>query len=245
MPSLKTLQRGFVGSAYGAIDPRFAAAVRGGGRLSAREAVDVYRRGYPARLSEALGETFEACWRVLGDEDFLRDCAAFARAVPSVSHNLSDYGRAFPAFLLRRHRAHAPFIADLAALEWEFKNLFHEAPREGLSPSALAAAAKDASAFVLGPHRLLSFGHRVHAIWRRDRADETPLKKADWTGAERVLLHKGGSRTLTAPEAAALAALARGKPLGKALAGARGLDEPATRGLFEFLAVSGLVAEVR
>jgi hypothetical protein len=240
LPSLKALQAGFVASAYGAVSPRFAAAVTGGGRLSAREAVDVYRRGYPARMSEALGETFEACWRVLGDADFLKDCAAYARSVPSVTHNLSDYGRTFPAFLLKRHRAHAPFIADLAQLEWEFKNLFHEKPAE----SGSAAAAHGGSTFVLAPHRLLSFGHRVHAIWRRDRDDDSPLRKADWTGAERILLHKKGSRVLSAAEAKALASLAKGRPLADALEKS-GLDEDGTRAFFEFLGGAGLVAEVR
>lgn len=240
MPSLKALQAGFVASAYGAVSPRFASAVTGGGRLSPREAVDVYRRGYPARMTEALGETFEACWRVLGDADFLKDCAAYARSVPSVTHNLSDYGRTFPAFLLKRHRSHAPFIADLALLEWEFKNLFHEKAAEAGS----AAGAHGGSIFVLAPHRLLSFDHRVHAIWRRDRDDASPLKRADWAGAERVLLHKKGSRVLSAAEAKAFSGLAKGRPLADALARS-GLDEAATRDFFAFLAAAGLVAEVR
>lgn len=244
MPSLKALQSAFVASAYGTVSPRFAASVTGGGRLSAREAVDVYRRGYPARLSEALGETFESCWRVLGDEDFLKDCAVYARSVPSVSHNLSDYGRSFPAFLLKRRRSHAPFIADLARLEWEFKELFHEAAPEALEPAALAAAATESSRFVVGPHRLLSFKHRVHAIWRRDRGDEKPLRKSDWTGAELVLLHKRGSRVLSAPEAKAFAALSKGKTLAESL-GKSGLDEAGTGAFFAFLAEARLLESVR
>src|SRR4051812_47348056 len=119
MPSrLEEIQNGFVQSAFGGITAAFAGSVKGGGKLTPAEAVGVYRDGYPARMTEALGETFEACWRVLGDEDFLEACRIYSRAAPSVSHNLSDYGGSFPEFLDDRFKKQAPFIKDLAVLEW-------------------------------------------------------------------------------------------------------------------------------
>lgn len=252
MPSpLERLQRGFTASAFGELDADFVAAVRGGGKLAPAAAVGVYREGYPARLSEALGETFEACWRALGDEDFLDACRTFARRVPSRSHNLSDYGEGFPEFLLERHGAHAPFIGDLGRLEWAYKNLFHAAPHAGLTPAALAGSADGGSVLVFGSARaLLSFSHRVRGLWLRDRADDTPLTPADWSGPESVLLYKNGgsrvfSRALSGPEAAALSGLIAGRPLAEALAAAEGLDEAAATALFAFLSESGLVAEVR
>lgn len=247
---LKELQRRFTASAFGAIDPAFAGAVSGGGKLTSREAVGVYRKGYPARLSEALGETFEACWRVLGDEDFLKACEAYARSTPSVSHNLSDYGATFPDFLLKRFKAHAPFIADLARLEWAFKELFHAAPHAAAGPQRLADA-HDGSVLVFGSAvRLLPAKHAVHAIWKRDRADDRPLKPADWRGPEAVLLYKRGgnevfSTVLAAPDAAALTALMAGRPLAASLAGAKGLDENGAGRLFSFMASAGLIAELR
>ena len=249
---LAEAQRDFVASVLGArVLPAFADSVTGGGRLGPAAAVGVYRRAYPARMSEALGETFEACWRVLGDAAFLAACADYARAIPSVSADLSDYGRGFPDFLLARHGADAPFVADLGRLEWEFKELFHARAHAGLEPGALAATAGPRSGLVFGEaFKVLSFGHRVAAIRRRDRADETPLSPADWTGREDLALYKAGTsevflRALTPPQAAALRSLAGGAALEDALAGAEGLDESGAAELFAFLAEARAVTEFR
>ncbi|MBI4370927.1 MAG: putative DNA-binding domain-containing protein [Elusimicrobia bacterium] len=251
MPSpLEALQRRFV-SAVAEGDGALAAAVRGGGRLSPAEAVAVYVRGYPARLTEALGETFQVCWRVLGDENFFAACRDYIAGHPSRSHNLSDYGSDFPACLgARPDSVQAPFLEDLARFEWAFKELFHKAPHDGLAAARLAAAAGPASRLRLGSASvLLALNHRVYGIWRRDRADDTPLRPRDWEGAERLLLYKAGSnpvfvRELPVPEHAALSALEKGLPLGEALAAADGLDEAGARTLFAFLAESGLIAAV-
>jgi hypothetical protein len=247
---LEALQRRFVRTVTFLADAEFAAGVTGGGRLTAEEAVAVYRKGYPSRLTEALGETYEACWRVLGDEEFLAAAAAYVARTPSRSHNLSDYGEGFAEFLESRpSAASAPFIGDLARFEWTFKDLFHAKPHAGLTPAVLAAKARpDAVLRLGGAVRLLSLRHRVHGIWRRDRADDTPLQPGDWDGAERLVLYKNGGnpvfvRELSAPGHAALSGLARGLPLQDALAAADGLDAEGARSLFSFLAESGLVAE--
>lgn len=252
MPSpLELLQRRFTASAIGEADGDFVAAVRGGGKLTSTEAVDVYRNAYPARMSEALGETFEACWRTLGDEDFLTACRVYARSVPSKSHNLSDYGSSFPDFLLERFKEHAPFIGDLARLEWSFKELFHAAPHAGLAPAALSVAVKNDSVLIFGSAVVfLSFTHSVHGLWKRDRSDDAPLHPSDWEGRQQVLLYKSGgtpvfSRVLAAPEASAFSSLHAGLRLDEALAAAENLDEAAARDLFSFISEAGLVTEVR
>lgn len=252
MPSpLELLQRRFTASAIGEADGDFVASVHGGGKLSAAEAVDVYRGGYPARMTEALGETFEACWRILGDEAFLMACRVYARSTPSKSHNLSDYGSSFPDFLLARFRGEAPFIGDLARLEWSFKELFHAAPHAGLAPVNLSVAVKNDSILIFGSAVVfLSFAHSVHGLWKRDRSDDAPLNPSDWEGRQQVLLYKSGgtpvfSRVLAAPEASVLRLLYEGLPLADALARAKGLDEAAARDLFSFISEAGLVTEVR
>jgi hypothetical protein len=249
---LERLQRRFVRSATFAPDPEFVAAVTGGGTLTPAEAVGVYRAGYSARLTEALGETYEACWRVLGDGGYFAVARDFVARTPSPTYNLSDYGESFPEFLESRPESQdAPFLGDLARFEWAFKELFHVKPHAGLSPAALSAAAKPVSVLRFGGAvRLLSLRHRVHGIWKRDRADDTPLEPADWTGAQRLILYKRGSnaiyaRELSSAEHAALAALAAGRALEDALAGAEGLDSAGAQALFAFVAESAVVAEVR
>lgn len=252
MPSpLELLQKQFTASAIGEADSTFVASIRGGGKLTPAEAVEVYRSAYPARMSEALGETFEACWRMLGDDDFLEACRVYARSAPSTSYNLSDYGSSFPEYLSGRFKDDAPFIGDLARLEWSFKELFHAESHVGLTAAGLAAAVREDSVLIFGSAIiLLSFTCRVHGLWRRDRNDETPLKPSDWAGRQQVLLYKNGdtpvfSRILSAPEASALLALRAGRPLADALAAAEGLNEAAARDLFLFLSEAGLITGVR
>lgn len=251
MPSLEFLQESFTQSAFGEPDAAFVSVIQGGGKLTPAEAVGVYREGYSARLSEALGETFEACWRMLGDEAFLGACRDYSRSVRSVSHNLSDYGKSFPDFLLERFRDEAPFIGELGKLEWSFKELFHAAPHAGLSPLALSKAVKENSVLIFGPAVLLMhLDHSVHALWRRDRSDASPLSRADWEGPQDILMYKRGgtqvfSSVIAAPGASALRSLIKGTPLGEALAAAAGLDEAAARDLFSFISEAGLVTEVR
>ena len=252
MPSpLKLLQNRFVSSAFGEVNATLVSSITGGGKLTAAEAVGVYRNGYPARLSEALGETFEACWRMLGDDDFLEACRVYARKVPSISYNLSDYGESFPKFLQSRFKKSAPFIGDLGYLEWSFKELFHAPPHAGLSPHSLSVAVKENSVLIFGSAvKSLSLTHRVHGLWRRDRADNTPLNPSEWIGRQQVLLYKSGgtpvfSRVLAAPEASAFKSLREGRPLSAALAAANGIDATAARNLFAFISEAGLVTGVR
>lgn len=233
-------------------DPALVAAVAGGGRLSARAAVDVYAKGYPVRLTEALGETYEGCWRVLGDELFFKVSADYIRRFPSLSYNLSDYGSSFADFLRCQvfDSFDFSFLGDLAQFEWEFKELFHAKPHSGLSAADLAAKAQPDSRFVFGGAlRLLSLTHRVYGIWKRDRADDTPLEESEWEGEQRLALYKKEGnpifvRELSAPEHAALSALIAGKTLDDALSGAEGMDEAGAGTLFGFLAEAGLVTEV-
>lgn len=247
---LEILQRQFTASSIGEADPEFVDRVQGGGKLSAADAVAVYRGGYPARLSEALGETFEACWRVLGDEDFFEACKKYCRSVPSTSHNLSDYGFSFPTFLLNRFQAQAPFIGDLARLEWAYKDLFHARPHTPLTAEQLSVAVKPNSVLLFG-HAVqsLSFSFSVVDIWRRDRSDATPLNRSGWEGPQSALLYKSGgtqvfSRVLAAPEASVINSLLNGIPLDSTLASSS-LDESAARNLFAFISQAGLIVEVR
>jgi hypothetical protein len=251
MPSaLEALQRRFVAAVVEG-DGALAGAVTGGGKLSPEGAVAVYRRAYPARLTEALGETYRRCWRVLGDDDFFAACAAFIPTERSSSANLSDYGRGFPEFLEGWDGAvHAPFLGDLARLEWTFKELFHARQHDGLTPAELARSASPGARLVFGgATALLTLRHRVHAAWTRELEDDTPLDPESWRGREDLFLYKKDgrvySRVLTPPETAALTGLRAGLPLENALAAAEGLDAESTSALFRDLAESGAVAELR
>ncbi len=97
-----------------------------GGTLTADHALEVYSRGHVARLTEALGETFEAVWWVAGDEAFFRLAKNFILAHPSTFYNLSSYGRTFSDYLKKETPfPNLPFLPHLARYEWTFKEMFH------------------------------------------------------------------------------------------------------------------------
>ena len=231
-------------------DPEFVVGVSGGGKLTADEAVAVYSRGYVARLTEALGETFEGCWRVLGDDLFFAAAADHIRRNPSQSANLSDYGEHF-----LQHEASElhefPFLGDLARFEWAFKEVFHSAPSRGLSATELASSTRPDSKFrFVSALRLMSLAHRVYAIWKRDRGDDTPLDPRQWEGAQALLIYKKEGneifiREIGGCEHATLAALVNGSSVADALEGASGMNPESAQSLFTLIADERLVAEVQ
>ena len=64
------------------IDPQLLNGIIPGGNLSTQEALEVYLNGYPARLTDALGQVYEAVWPVLGDEEFFRVCREYILKYP-------------------------------------------------------------------------------------------------------------------------------------------------------------------
>lgn len=95
------------------------------GELSSSQVMEVYQNDYRARLQEVLGDNYEACWFVLGDEDFLNYSYEYVEANPSSFTNLLHYGDDFPEFLAKK--AHdVSFIKDLAEFERAFWHLFHQ-----------------------------------------------------------------------------------------------------------------------
>jgi hypothetical protein len=71
------------------------AAIVPGGTLDAAGALEVYRRGYRARLTEQLGETYPSVWRVVADDDFFELCRAYIAAHPSASYTCRITGASF------------------------------------------------------------------------------------------------------------------------------------------------------
>ncbi|TGK12863.1 DUF2063 domain-containing protein [Leptospira fletcheri] len=105
------------------LDPEILPA----GTLDSFSALNVYSLGYGARLTEALGETYETVWRVLGDETFFEACQEFIKRNDSKSYNLSDYGKEFPSFLGASF-PEIPFVRELAEFERIIAFLFHLPP---------------------------------------------------------------------------------------------------------------------
>ncbi len=175
------------------VDPVLLNDIIPGGSLSSGAAVDVYRTGHIVRLTEALGETFEAVWWVVGDEHYFRLAREFILSRHSTSYNLSDFGKSFPSFLdEKRPFSDLPFLADLARFEWVFKEVFHCPPHIGLSPDQFQQSMLSGNVCLsFGPSvRLFDAPHSVYEIWKMRGTQQESLPEQDWNNPQRLLCYK-------------------------------------------------------
>jgi hypothetical protein len=211
-------------------DPRFA----------------VHRNNVVAGLIGALGETYPAVLRLVGEAFFAAMAGVFVRAHPPESPVLIAWGGAFPGWLAGfAPAAHLPYLADVARLEWAWTCAFNAAEAEPLAPAALAGVPPERLAGVLPvPHpslRLVASRYPVASLWAE--VTGRPGAPVDMARAETALVARPDDavmvEALDPAHAAALGLFVQGASLG-ALAEAVGAD--AFPGLLTFLFDRGLVA---
>lgn len=177
----------------GQIEPALLETIIPGGSLSSDHALDVYRIGHIVRLTEALGDTFEAVWWVAGDDNYFRLAKDYLLTHPSASYNLSDFGKTFPDFLQKTQPfADLPFVADLARFEWTFKEVFHRPPHTSLS-------ADDFQQHEVSGTMHLTFGasvqffhsmYSVYEIWKMRGTEQESLPQEQWNTPQWLLCYK-------------------------------------------------------
>lgn len=172
MLSLAELQQRFAEGLYApeGAAPGFGVA----GPPPAAERMDVYRRAMFANYRKVLRATYPIVERIVGESVFAAAVDAFARAHPSVSGDLNDYGDTFGAFLTVHLSAPAwPFVADIARLEWAIDEV-NRAADGAADPNrvlqALAAVAPERLSSIslrLAPRcRLIASDHPILRIWQ-------------------------------------------------------------------------------
>lgn len=206
--------------------------------------LEVHRNGYILRLTDALGETYEAIWRVLGDECFFDACRKYIACNSSPFYNLSDYGENFPAFL-RELYLELPFLADLARFEWAFKNLFHTAQHTSIA--AIAGGDDEDLVIQFGEGvKLLATAFPVYDLWKH-RNDESYDADMPERCDELMVLYKKDKaiwvKRFAETEFRVLEHLAKGVPLHATLAKFEDqLTAENVGELFSFLMEEGLVS---
>lgn len=178
------------------------------GGLTVDAAFAVYQRGYIARLTEALGDTYESIWRVLGDELFFDVCRKFIAGNPSQSYNLSDYSVKFIDFLISHPVAEEfPFLPDLAHLGWLHKEVFHSAGEWGLSGEELMSRLSEEPNRVrlAQPFEIVKSRYRLFDIWKALKFETAAPAREEWAQSQNVVLYKSDQqvfvREVTAQEA--------------------------------------------
>ena len=108
--------------------------------LTAVERLAIYGNAYYARLLECLREEFPATAHALGEDTFDAFAAAYLQNYPSRSYTLCRLGANFPRFLTETRPPREEgepevswpeFLADLAAFEWTFSEVFDGPGVEG------------------------------------------------------------------------------------------------------------------
>ena len=108
--------------------------------LTAAERLAIYGNAYYARLLECMREEYPATAHALGAETFDAFAAAYLQHYPSRSYTLCRLGANFPRFLAESRPPREEgepevswpeFLADLAAFEWAFSEVFDGPGAEG------------------------------------------------------------------------------------------------------------------
>ena len=104
-----------------------------------RERLDVYINGYPARVQEAIEESFAAVPHVIGHRATHELVERYVHSLRQHSYNLDEVGAELPDFLRNDTLvAQFPFLPDIAHLEWAIARAFHAYDQPALDPQPLA-----------------------------------------------------------------------------------------------------------
>jgi len=93
--------------------------------LSSLERIDIYRRGYHARLIECLLDDYPVLEHALGTEAFEALSRRYIARYPSHAPSLNYFGRHMADFCRTEPLPEPGFAADLAALEWAIVLAIH------------------------------------------------------------------------------------------------------------------------
>ena len=164
------------------------------GRIpNSQEALEVHRNGYIARLTEALGETFEGTWFIMGDDLFFSICEEYIKENKSKLYNLSDYGENFPNFLeQRRDMIAIPFVQDMARFDWMFKELFHEKQHISIPLNELQRIETEPNlSLILGNSvSLFHSQFSIYKIWSQRNHTDSEMNNINYELPEHLLWYK-------------------------------------------------------
>lgn len=105
----------------------------------------IYRNNVAASLINALADTFPVCRELVGEEFFQMMALEFVRAHPPKTRILAYYGDVFPDFVRGfAPAATAPYLADIARLEYHRVFAYHAADDVSSAGEAITNALSNA-----------------------------------------------------------------------------------------------------
>ena len=145
--------------------------LRQGWGPSPAQRLQIYRNNLFEGLSDALRAVFPVLAQLVGDAFFRSLARRFIAAHPLRAAHLQGFGRELPAFLAGLPVASDwPYLADVAALEWAWHEVYHEADGAPLRPEHLArlpaARHLDLRLALVPTARLVASPYPVLRIWQ-------------------------------------------------------------------------------
>ena len=184
MSDLGALQRAFAAALTARTADNLDVAPFAGPPDLVRSRLRLYRGNLHATRRKALENAFPICARLVGDAFFGGLADEYGTQVPSFSGDLDEYGDAFADFLaaFAPVKEQAPYLPDVAKLEWRVHAAHYAADAPPLDAAALARESVERLAqirLVRGPATaLLESAWPVASIWRAHH-DEGDLDAID------------------------------------------------------------------
>jgi hypothetical protein len=224
--------------------------------VDAAVGLSVHAGGYPARIHDALLESFPAVAHFVGEAEFVRLASRFVSVSPPTGYNLNDAGAGFAAFLEADSAScRLDFLPDLARLEWRIVVAFHAPRLPAADPSRLADLARTGEedcaggAIALQPGTgLVRSKWPILSLWQLRETPRSEMSLAVEGRPERVLVWREGETVkldlVDDDEASVIAGLLEETTFGELLdqLSASGLSDDAILRAFARCARLGLLA---
>jgi len=211
---------------------------------TARVRLGAYTGGYPARIEEALAETFPALRHVLGVSSFHALMHRYLPHVPAGIYNLNDAGDALPDYLSRDPiAADVPLAVDLARLELAVQGAFHATLGPAFDSAQLGGWTLDdwdAAVVRFQPGvALVRSPWPIHDVWQARTQPRESIDIVVEGRPQSVLAYRAGASLLVTViderEAGVFASLLAGETLGATM-GALAADGGTTDAVAQWLA---------
>jgi hypothetical protein len=206
----------------------------------------VYRNNLIAGLVDVVAGVFPAVRRIVGEDFFEAMARAYVRAEPPTSPVLLYYGNGFVDFVAGFEPARSlPYLADVARIEWAWREAYNAAEAEPLGPADLAGIAEadlPALTFSLHPSlRIVRSAYPALTIWRMN-SRETPIVPVDLAaGGEDTLVVRPEAEVVTRPLPAGGARFVEALATGHALSEAADLASQADQAFDLAANIAGLI----
>ena len=157
----------------------------------------IYRNNVMHSLTTALADLYPVIKKLVGEACFKGAAIEFVRRYPPKRAALLHYGEKFSEFIGKYPPCeNLPFLADIAQLEFNYNQAYHQADSDILDPQQLASVAPEQLGEVrftcVGSLALLSSPWPIDEIWRQNQQEEQQVINLDDCQAANLAIFREG-----------------------------------------------------